>query len=314
MKKALAIILAVLCIDQSIKIWVKTHMHLGESHATVGKWFYLHFVENYGMAFGLEFGEGQSAKLFLSVFRIIAVIGIGWYLFDLIRKPVRPLLIVCISLILAGAIGNIIDSAFYGMIFDRGTAYDKEVGMYMNYGGVSQFSSKGYSSFLHGCVVDMFYFPIYKGQWNGNEVEFFKPVFNIADASISIGVFLLIIFQRRLYGTQSLLSTRKITASNIFFGFIVFVISSFLMLTYLSMFSTSHPLGKPTLLLSFGAAAAMGYGFFRMLQREPVYLPAESASDAETNELVQDLNPSSSDEIPSPPHQENQSPPNQDSI
>jgi signal peptidase II len=273
-KKALAIILAVLCIDQGIKLWIKTHMTLGESYRTAGNWFHLHFVENPGMAFGLEFTEGTTGKLVLSIFRILAVAGIGYYLFTLFKKQVRPLLIVCVSLILAGALGNIIDSAFYGMIFDKGTTYDTELEMYLNYGGVAQLSSQGYSSFLHGCVVDMFYFPVYTGEWNGDEVIFFRPVFNIADASISIGVFLLIIFQRRLYGVQEQLSERKIMVSNAFFGVVAFLISSFLSLTLLSMFGSTHPLSTLTLTLAFLGSAAIGFGFFRMLQREPVFVPA----------------------------------------
>ncbi len=249
-------------------------MTLGESYRTAGNWFHLHFVENPGMAFGLEFTEGTTGKLVLSIFRILAVAGIGYYLFTLFKKQVRPLLIVCVSLILAGALGNIIDSAFYGMIFDKGTTYDTELEMYLNYGGVAQLSSQGYSSFLHGCVVDMFYFPVYTGEWNGDEVIFFRPVFNIADASISIGVFLLIIFQRRLYGVQEQLSERKIMVSNAFFGVVAFLISSFLSLTLLSMFGSTHPLSTLTLTLAFLGSAAIGFGFFRMLQREPVFVPA----------------------------------------
>ncbi|MGL5891621.1 MAG: lipoprotein signal peptidase [Bacteroidia bacterium] len=283
MKKALAIILAVLCIDQGIKIWIKTHMTLGESYRTAGNWFHLHFVENPGMAFGLEFTEGATGKLVLSIFRIVAVAGIAYYLFTLFKKQVRPLLIVCVSLILAGALGNIIDSAFYGMIFDKGTTYDPQLEMYLGYGGVAQVAGQGYSSFLHGCVVDMFYFPVYKGEWGGDEVVFFRPVFNIADASISVGVFLLIIFQRRLYGVQEKLSERKILASNTFFGVVVFLISTFLSLTLLSMFGSTHPLGTLTLTLAFLGSAALGYGFFRMLQREPVYTPAVVETELPTD-------------------------------
>jgi signal peptidase II len=272
-KKALAIIFAVLCIDQGIKIWIKTHMTLGESYRTAGNWFHLHFVENPGMAFGLEFTEGATGKLVLSIFRILAVAGIAYYLFTLFKKQVRPLLIVCVSLILAGALGNIIDSAFYGMVFNEGTTYDQQLQMYLGYGGVAQFSSEGYSSFLHGCVVDMFYFPVYTGEWGGDEVVFFRPVFNIADASISVGVFMLIVFQRRLYGVQEKLSERKILASNIFFGVVIFLISTFLSLTLLSMFGSTHPLGTLTLTLAFLGSAALGYGFFRTLQREPIFTP-----------------------------------------
>jgi len=156
-------------------------------------WFIIHYTENNGMAFGFEFG-GSTGKLFLSIFRIIASIGIGWYLYTLIKKKSHPLMITCFSLIFAGAIGNIIDSAFYGMLFSS-----DEIGL-------SKFLSTegGYSGFLHGRVVDMLYFPLINSQFptwmpfvGGDSFQFFRPIFNIADSSITIGVILFIIFQKR---------------------------------------------------------------------------------------------------------------------
>ncbi|MBL0103061.1 MAG: lipoprotein signal peptidase [Bacteroidetes bacterium] len=192
MKRASLIILAVLLLDQFVKIWIKTHMYLGEE-IYITHWFQIHFTENNGMAFGLELG-GSFGKLFLSVFRIVASFGIGYYLWHLIKTKAHPLMITCFSLIFAGAIGNIIDSAFYGLLFSD------------SFEGVSKFmpAGGGYATFLHGRVVDMLYFPIMSGQfpswlpiWGGDTFLFFRPIFNIADSSISVGVFLLLIFQKR---------------------------------------------------------------------------------------------------------------------
>jgi signal peptidase II len=185
----------VLFLDQALKIWIKTNMYLGEEFTVLGNWFRIHFTENNGMAFGLELG-GSAGKLFLSVFRILAVIGIGWYLVYLVRHKAHGGLIACFSLIFAGAIGNIIDSAFYGMIFNdsmhqKATLFPPE---------------GGYAGFLHGRVVDMFYFPLIDTRlpdwlpvWGGDDFQFFRPVFNIADSSITVGVIFLIIFQKRFY-------------------------------------------------------------------------------------------------------------------
>lgn len=195
LKKPLLIIFFVLLIDQIIKIYIKTHFFLGQELHIAGNWFIIHFTENNGMAYGMEFG-GQFGKLFLSSFRILAVAGIGWYLWSITRKKDDPLYIVCIALIFAGALGNIIDSAFYGMIFsDSG------------YEVARTFPAEGgYSSFLHGKVVDMFYFPVIEGHfpswfpiWGSEEFVFFRPIFNFADASISIGVALIILFQKRFF-------------------------------------------------------------------------------------------------------------------
>ena len=191
-KIAIGVIVAVLAIDQIIKIWIKTHMMLGES-IEVTSWFYIHFVENNGMAFGMEMGGGIG-KLLLSLFRIVAVGGIGYYLMRLCKGavPVTTFLVVLISMILAGAVGNILDSVFYGVFFDS------------SYGQIASFlpSDGGYSTWLHGRVVDMFYFPLIEGRfpewvpfWGDETFIFFRPVFNFADASISVGIIALLLFR-----------------------------------------------------------------------------------------------------------------------
>lgn len=196
--KLLVIIFSVLVADQVLKVWIKTNFSLGEEIVIFKNWFILHFVENNGMAFGFEFA-GEYGKLFLSVFRIVAVIAIGWYLFRLNRQKVVPFgFLACIALIFSGAIGNIIDSLFYGMIFNH------------SYGQVADFLPEGggYSGFLHGRVVDMFYFPIIETKlpewlpvWGGNDFVFFRPVFNIADSSITVGIFSILIFYRKQFNS-----------------------------------------------------------------------------------------------------------------
>lgn len=199
MKKPLLIVFFVLLIDQLIKVYVKTHFFLGEELHVAGNWFILHFTENNGMAYGMEFG-GKFGKIALSTFRIFAVAGIGWYLWDITRKKEDGIYIVCIALIFAGAIGNIIDSAFYGVVFSDSN-YD-----------IARFLPEegGYASFLHGKVVDMFYFPIISGHfpswfpvWGSQDFIFFRPVFNFADASISVGVILIVILQKRFFATKA---------------------------------------------------------------------------------------------------------------
>lgn len=196
--KLLIIIFLVLAVDQALKIWVKTNLSLGEEIVVFKDWFILHFVENNGMAFGFEFA-GEYGKLFLSIFRIIAVIAIGWYLFRLSRRQEIPFgFLVSIALIFSGAIGNIIDSMFYGMIFNH------------SYGQVADFLPEGggYGTFLHGRVVDMFYFPVIQTTlpewlplWGGKEFIFFRPVFNIADSSITVGIFSILLFYRKQFNT-----------------------------------------------------------------------------------------------------------------
>ena len=193
LSKPLVIIFLVLFADQALKIWIKTNMRLSDEFPVLGDWFYIHFVENKGMAFGMEFG-GDWGKLALSLFRIVAVCGIGYYLYKIPKSAPKGLKI-SIALIFAGALGNIIDSAFYGVIFDG------------SYGQIATFlPEKGYSSFLHGWVVDMFWFPLMEGNfpewlpfWGGEHFMFFRPVFNLADASISIGIGMIFLFQRRFF-------------------------------------------------------------------------------------------------------------------
>lgn len=196
MKKSLLIIFSILILDQVVKIWVKTSMYMGESIPVLGHWFYIHFTENEGMAFGMQLG-GDYGKLLLSLFRIVAVIVIGVWLYRSAQKPGTTLLTVCLSLIMAGALGNIIDSAVYGLIFNESTFM--QVATLFPDGG-------GYGTFLHGKVVDMLYFPIVEGYypawfpWVGGETfVFFRPVFNIADSSITTGVAMLILFQGRVF-------------------------------------------------------------------------------------------------------------------
>ena len=170
-------------------------MYLGQE-IEFSHWAYIHFTENNGMAFGLELG-GDYGKLFLSVFRIIFVTGMGWFLRNMVKEGAGKLYISIVSLIFAGAIGNILDSAFYGILFSSS-----------DFGTIAQFlpPEGGYSTFLHGKVVDMFYFPILSGYfpdwvpvWGGQPYLFFRPVFNLADAAISVGVILWIIFQKKIY-------------------------------------------------------------------------------------------------------------------
>ena len=208
LKRSILIIFIVLFLDQFLKIWIKTTMYLGQEIPVFGNWFIIHFTENNGMAFGMEFAGGFG-KLFLSIFRIIAVSFIGWYLFKLSNKKETPFgVILSISLIFAGAVGNILDSAFYGLLFNDSTF---QIATFIPEGG-------GYAGFLHGKVVDMFYFPIIHGTfpswfpiWREEEFEFFRPVFNISDTSITIGVLTLIIFQRNFFNKENFLNQEEDT-------------------------------------------------------------------------------------------------------
>lgn len=188
---AIAIIVAILVIDQVIKILVKTNMHIGESISVFGSWFQILFIENEGMAFGMHFG-GSVGKILLSVFRLVASVGIAWGIVYLIKKESRKFLLVSLALVFAGAVGNIIDSCFYGLIFSESTF--EVATMFPEEGG--------YAPFLFGKVVDMFYFPIIDTTlpdwvpiWGGQHFTFFNAIFNFADAAITIGIFMLIIDQ-----------------------------------------------------------------------------------------------------------------------
>jgi len=176
-------------------------MFIGDSIPIFGNWAFVHFVENEGMAFGWKlFGGGDFGKIFLSVFRIAAVIGIAYYLWIIIKQKKHFLLLISISLIFAGALGNIIDSLFYGLIFEASTPFHV----------ASMFPADGgYANFLHGRVVDMFYFPLFEGSYpkwipwiGGDYYQFFQPVFNIADSSIFIGVSMLVIMQKKFFANE----------------------------------------------------------------------------------------------------------------
>jgi signal peptidase II len=196
LRKPAILIILILLADQISKFWVKTNMTLAQEFKVLGDWFIIHFTENYGMAFGLEFA-GESGKLILTLFRIIAASLLLIYLYRLTQRREHTLLIFSITLIFSGAVGNIIDSVFYGMLFSSSTFFEPAV--FLPEGG-------GYASIFHGRVVDMFYFPIIRGHypdwfpfWGGQDFIFFRPVFNVADSSISIGVLILLIFQRKFF-------------------------------------------------------------------------------------------------------------------
>lgn len=206
LRHVVLIIVAIILVDQSLKIWIKTSHPTGEVLRVFGQdWFRLHFIENPGMAWGWKFGN-ETGKMILTLFRLAAVIFGTWYLGRIVKQEYRKGFIVCAALIYAGALGNLIDSMFYGMLFDKGLHYDPVIDEYIGYSGIAQLSGDGYSSFLHGSVVDMLYFPMFDGvfpKWmpwiGGQDFEFFGPIFNIADASISIGVITLLIFQKRFF-------------------------------------------------------------------------------------------------------------------
>ena len=195
LRNVILIVALIIFGDQALKIWIKTHYPVGDTELTGLSWFKLHFIENPGMAWGWEFG-GDWGKMLLTLFRLAAVIFGTWYLGKIVKKEYSRGFIVCAALIYAGALGNLLDSMFYGMIFEKST--ETHI--------AAIFPAHGYAGFLHGRVVDMLYFPIIKSSYpswvpfvGGDPFEFFSPIFNIADASISVGVITLLVFQKRFF-------------------------------------------------------------------------------------------------------------------
>ncbi|MEP6595203.1 MAG: lipoprotein signal peptidase [Ginsengibacter sp.] len=195
------IIFVLVAADQVLKIYVKTHYHSGEWHPVIGNWFRLYFIENEGMAYGWKFG-GEGGKMLLTLFRLAAVIFGIFYLRRIIKHKYHPGFIICAALIFAGALGNLIDSMFYGLIFEQSSP------LLLNVAKI--FPEHGYAGFLHGKVVDMLYFPVIRNAhfpswipfWGGDDFEFFRPIFNLADASISTGVIAILLFQKRFFSQR----------------------------------------------------------------------------------------------------------------
>lgn len=208
-RHALLIVFLIILADQALKFYIKTHFYYGEEVNIFGHWFRLHFIENEGMAFGMQLGSAETGKLILTLFRLAAVTAGFFILKRFIEKGYGKGLIICGALILAGALGNLIDSMFYGLIFSESPYYYS----FGPHGGIQPHVAqlmpfgKGYGKFLHGKVVDMLYFPLIETQsvvpnsvpfFGGRNFVFFEPVFNIADAAISVGVLVLVFFQKRL--------------------------------------------------------------------------------------------------------------------
>ena len=205
LKKSIILIIIILLIDQISKIYIKTHFALHDD-VEVFSWFKIYFIENDGMAWGtklsdfVSFISDRTAKVALTLFRVVAIFGIGYWLYDATKKHGSKILIIAIALIFAGALGNIIDSVFYGVLFDN------------SYNQVAHFlpETGGYDSLLHGKVVDMLYFPLFEvdlPQWfpyfGGKRFNFFEPVFNIADMAISTGFIMLIVFNKKAFSKKA---------------------------------------------------------------------------------------------------------------
>lgn len=197
-KHVVFLILLLLLIDQAIKVYIKTNFYYGEE-IKVFDWFRLHFIENPGMAWGLKFGEGDIAKVALTLFRLVAVIWGSFYLKRIIRQQYHKGFIVCVAFIYAGALGNLIDSLFYGLIFEKSDPALQNIAQAFT-------EQSGYAGFMFGHVVDMWYFPIIRTTlpqwvpiWGGDDFEFFSPVFNTADVWVSAGVISILVFQKRFF-------------------------------------------------------------------------------------------------------------------
>ena len=201
------IICLIVIADQILKIYIKTHYHAGESHAVLGNWFQLYFIENEGMAYGWKLG-GEWGKMALTLFRLAAVIFGVFYISKIVEKKYHKGFIICVALIFAGALGNLIDSMFYGLMFEESST--------ITYNVAKIFPAHGYAGFLHGNVVDMLYFPIIHTQfpdwlpiWGGQDFDFFSPIFNLADASISTGIITIFVFQKRLLKANPEMTTNN---------------------------------------------------------------------------------------------------------
>jgi signal peptidase II len=214
-RQIILIILGIIFADQALKFYIKLSYFQGEEHLMIGQWFRLHFVENEGMAWGWKFGGGFG-KIALTLFRLVAVIWGTFLLRDFIRKQYHKGFIICAAMIYAGALGNLIDSMFYGMIFEQSNPFNQNVARFLPPGG-------GYASFLHGKVVDMLYFPIVRNAhfpswvpfWGGEELEFFRPVFNIADAAISTGVMIILVFQNKFFNKPEIVQNETVETRSI---------------------------------------------------------------------------------------------------
>ncbi len=213
-RSAFFIICLIVIADQVLKIYIKTHYHAGESHSVIGNWFQLYFIENEGMAYGWKLG-GDWGKMALTLFRLAAVIYGVFYIKKIVEKKYHKGFIICVALIFAGALGNLIDSMFYGMIFENSS---------MDTLNVAQiFPAHGYAGFLHGNVVDMLYFPIIHTQlpgwipfFGGKDFDFFSPIFNLADASISTGIITVFVFQKRFFKNETIkVSSETITTKTV---------------------------------------------------------------------------------------------------
>lgn len=203
-KQTFLLVALILFIDQASKLYIKTHFELGQE-LKIFEWFRIYFIENEGMAWGAKLSDfssiisDSSAKLILTIFRIFAVCGIGYWLYQSLQKNTSKTLTIALALIFSGALGNIIDSVFYGVLFDGSLGQTATL-----------FSNEGYANLFHGKVVDMLYFPLFKGylpEWfpvfGGNYFSFFNPVFNIADMAISTGVGLLLVFNKKVFPKSS---------------------------------------------------------------------------------------------------------------
>jgi signal peptidase II len=213
LRKVVLIIALIIIADQALKVWIKTSYGYGDTGITGMNWFKIYFIENKGMAWGWEFG-GEWGKMILTLFRLAAVIFGTWYIIKIARKPQYSRgFIICAALIYAGALGNLIDSMFYGLIFSKS-----------DYGVIATMfpTEGGYAGFLHGKVVDMLYFPIIDSKFpswvpfvGGDDFEFFSPIFNIADASISVGVITLLLFQKRFFKKHKEHNTTVVTSAEV---------------------------------------------------------------------------------------------------